>query len=379
LTVAPTLVAYVSGHGFGHSVRTATVLAAVRALDPGLRIAVVTAGPEIVFREALGSDLLFRRERADVGLVQKGALVIDTGATVAECEAFDREMPARVEREAAWLRDNGARLVLGDIPPLAFAAAAKAGVPGVGMSNFSWDWIYRHLSRHEPRLSAPADAAARAYAQATNLLQLPFAGDLAAFPRRTPIPLVVRRPSVTRLEGRRRLGLGMAPAVLLSFGGLGLPGLEFSVLSRLRSFQFLSEPTGSDAPPNVRLVSLADLAARGLTYLDLVAAADVVVTKPGYGIVTDAIASRTRMVYTERGDFPEYPILVEGMTRWLPAVHVSNADLLAGHLRPALDAVLAAPFPDPPRMDGAAEAARALLEEARITGPPTPGRPSRTA
>lgn len=361
----PTLVAYVSGHGFGHSVRTATVLAAVRALDPSWRIAVVTSGPEVVFRQAVADGLLFRTERADVGLIQKGALVIDTAATAAECQAFARALPARVEREAAWLREVGARLVMGDIPPLAFLAAARAGLPGVGLSNFSWDWIYRHLAGHEPGLAAAADDAAAAYAHATRLLELPFAGDLAAFPRRTPIPLVVRRPSVTRPEARRRLGLGMAPAVLLSFGGLGLPGLEFSVLSKLRSFQFLSEPTGSDAPPNVRVMSLADLAAHGLTYLDLVAAADVVVTKPGYGIVSDAIACRTRMVYTERGDFPEYPILVGEMTRWLPAVHISNADLLGGHLRPALDAVLAAPFPDPPRMDGAAEAARALLEEAR--------------
>jgi hypothetical protein len=364
LTGPPTLVAYVSGHGFGHSVRTATVLGALHALEPAARIAVVTAGPDWVFRQAVGDGLQFRAEPADVGLVQKGALVIDTAATAAECEAFERERPARVEREAAWLRETGARLVLGDVPPLAFLAAARAGVPGIGMSNFSWDWIYRHLARHEPRLHTAADAAAAAYAQATDLLQLPFAGDLSAFPRRTPVPLVVRRPSVTRLEGRRRLGLGLAPAVLLSFGGLGLPGFEFSVLSKLRSFQFLSEPTGSDAPPNVRVVSLAELAAHGMTYLDLVAAADVVVTKPGYGIVTDAIACRTRTVYTERGDFPEYPILVEEMPRWLPAVHVSNADLLAGRLRPALDAVLAAPFPDPPRMDGAEVAARALLAAA---------------
>jgi L-arabinokinase len=362
---SPTLVAYVSGHGFGHSVRTATVLAAVHALDPGLRIAVVTAGPDWVFREAVGPGLVFRAERADVGLIQKGALVIDTAATAAESEAFAREMPARVEREAGWLRETGARLVLGDIPPLAFLAAARAGLPGIGMSNFSWDWIYAHLAAHEPGLSAPAAAAAAAYAQATHLLQLPFAGDLSAFPRRTPVPLVVRRPSVTRAEARRRLGIGLAPAALLSFGGLGLPGFEFSVLSKLRSFQFLSAPTGSDAPPNVRVVSLGELAGHGLTYLDLVAAADVVVTKPGYGIVTDAIACRTRMIYTERGDFPEYPVLVEGMTRWLAAVHVSNADLLAGRLRPALEEVLASVFPEPPRMDGADVAARALLDEVR--------------
>ena len=91
-------------------------------------------------------------------------------------------------------------------------------------------------------------------------------------------------------------------------------------------------------------------------------AVDVCVTKPGYGIVSDAIGARTRMVYTERGDFPEYPILVAEMARWLPARHVSNADLLAGRVGPVLDEVLATPFPPPPDMSGADRAARRLLE-----------------
>ena len=250
------------------------------------------------------------------------------------------------------------------MPPLALLAAARADVPAIGMTNFSWDWIYRHLARHEPGLAAAADAARQAYAQAKLLLQLPFAGDLSAFPRRRPIPLVARQPSVTREEARRRIGLGPEPAVLLSFGGLGLPGLDFQALAGLGGFQFLSEPTGTTTPPNVRVVSYADLAARGLGYLEAIAAADVVVTKPGYGIVSDAIACRTRMVYTERGDFPEYPILVEQMKHWLPAEHVSNEDLLAGRLSPVLESVLARPFPDPPRLSGADVAARALLEEA---------------
>jgi len=102
-------------------------------------------------------------------------------------------------------------------------------------------------------------------------------------------------------------------------------------------------------------------AALGLGYVDIVGAADVVITKPGYGIVTDAIAARTRMVYTERGDFPEYPILVGQMARWLPSRHVSNADLRAGQLQDALDAVMADPFPPAPDTSGAERAARRLL------------------
>jgi len=359
------IAAYVSGHGFGHCVRTAAVLGEVRALDPSLPIAVVTAGPEGVFRQAVGPFLQFRAETMDVGLVQQGALVIDTAKTADACDAFARSLPARVEREAAWLRDVKARLVLGDVPPLAFLAAARAGIPAIAVTNFSWDWIYGHLARHETRLAAPAEAARAAYATAHLLLELPFAGDLSAFPRRQVIPLVARRPPVTREEARRRLGLGPEPAALLSFGGLGLPGLDFQVLAGVRGFQFLSEPTGSSPPANLRVLSREDLAARGLDYLGAIAAADVVITKPGYGIVSDAMACRTRMVYTERGDFPEYPILVSEMVRWLPAEYVSNADLLGGRVGPALAAVLARPFPDPPPMDGAAVAARILIDQAR--------------
>ena len=87
-------------------------------------------------------------------------------------------------------------------------------------------------------------------------------------------------------------------------------------------------------------------------------------TKPGYGIVSDCIGAGTRLVYTERGDFPEYPVMVAEMTRYLPAVHVSNEELRQGRIGPALARVLSQPYPEPPRLDGAAVAAERLLARA---------------
>jgi hypothetical protein len=97
-----------------------------------------------------------------------------------------------------------------------------------------------------------------------------------------------------------------------------------------------------------------------------VGAADVVVTKPGYGIVTDCIGAGTRMVYTDRGDFPEYPILTREMVRYFPAVYVTNEEVRGGRIRPALEAVRAQPVPETPRIDGAEVAAEHLL--ARLRG-----------
>jgi hypothetical protein len=354
------LVAYVSGHGFGHATRTAEVLRVLREQEPSLPIGVVTAAPEALFRAAVPGSFTFRHRECDVGLVQRDALVIDEAETARHFEDFRAGWDAAVDEEAAFLQRAGARLVLGDIPPLAFAAAAAAGVPGVGLANFSWDWIYRHASPRAPALADAAEHCATAYRKASLLLRLPFSGDLSSFPRIEDVPLVARRPRVPKAESRKRLSLDGRPAVLLSFGGVGLPGFRPQLLAPMREFRFLTSEPGAGLPENVRVVSGEHLHALGLGYEDVVAAADVVVSKPGYGIVTDAIGARTRLVYTDRGEFPEYPILVEEMRRYIPAAYVTNDELREGHLARALRDVLDLPFPTAPDLSGAARVAERL-------------------
>ena len=355
------IAAYVSGHGFGHSTRTAEVLRELRIRDASVGITVVCSRKtEHLYRRAVPERLEFRAQDCDVGLAQESALVIDEAGTVETWRRFHADYADRAAREARWLRESGARVVLGDIPPLAFDAAADAGVPSIALANFSWDWIYRHLAARNPGLHEAADHAARAYGRCGLLLELPFAGDLSAFPRRERIPLVARRPRADRHDTRRRLGLDGIVA-LWSFGGLGLPGFDPRVLAGTPDATFVVSDGGGPLPGNVRLVAAGDMDAARIEYVDLVAAADVVVTKPGYGIVSDAIAARTRMLYTDRGDFPEYPIMVREMGEWLPAEHVTNGQLLGGRLQDAMERLLAKPMPGPPRIDGAAVAAERVL------------------
>jgi L-arabinokinase len=324
---------------------------------------VCTSAPAFLFDGIVLPPLTLRRVECDVGLVQRDALIIDEEGTAAAWRDFMQGWEVLVAREASWMREAGARLVLGDIPPLAFAAGGEAGLRSVALGNFSWDWIYGHLGGRLPALAEASARCREAYRRADRLLRLPFAGDLTAFRRIEDVPLVVRRPQVPKLEARRRLGLDGRPAVLLSFGGLGLPGLQPAAFGSLAGYQLLLTGRAGDGrvPRNLRRLDGEGLSAVGLSYPDLVGAADVVVTKPGYGIVADCIGAGTRLVYTDRGDFPEYPIMVGEMPRYLPAVFASNDEIRAGRLGPALEAVLALPFPIPPRADGAAVAAEKVL------------------
>ncbi|MBN2371615.1 MAG: hypothetical protein JXO72_14125 [Vicinamibacteria bacterium] len=360
------IVAYVSGHGFGHATRTAEVLRELKQRRPEIALTVVTSAPRFLFEEAVSESIDVRSLACDVGLAQNDAVDINEQATLSRLESFQRQWESLVENEARRLR-MGVRGVIGDIPPLAFAAAARAGIPSVAMANFSWDWIYRHLSQRLSGMSVMAVRAADAYRQATLLLRLPFAGDLSVFPHIADIPLVARRPFHDAAEVRRRLGHGAEPLVLMSFGGHGLARLDPQVLASLKGYRFLFVDDDRALPENAIGLSRTEMRLRGLKYIDLVAAADVVVTKPGYGIVTDAISGGTRIVYTERGDFPEYAILVREMREFLPCAFVRNDDLEAGRLDKAIRTALERPFPSPPRLDGAAEAARLVMATFRLS------------
>jgi len=377
------IAAYISSHGFGHVTRSSEVLRAVRELRPDLALTIVSAAPEDLFRSAIGDPVDVRGEECDVGLVQRGALTIDAEASAERLEAFLATWDERVEREAEWLRSSGADLVYGDIPPLAFEAAARAGLPSVALGNFSWDWIYAHFARHAPRLAAGARWAADAYRKASLLMRLPFAGDMGVFPCAEDVPLVARRPTLETTEARRRITRDPRAIVVLSFGGHGLFRFDPQVLAQHSDYQFVVPNTDPRLPENVLALTEDERRARGLSYADVVAAAEVVVTKPGYGIVTDAISGHSRLVYTDRGDFPEYPLLVAEMVRYLPCVYVSNEDLSAGRIGEAIAAVRQLRFPDPPRLDGAEVVARrvlATLDAARAaTARQTPGRTSSTS
>ncbi|MEO6239148.1 MAG: hypothetical protein ABIQ52_19305, partial [Vicinamibacterales bacterium] len=242
----------------------------------------------------------------------------------------------------------GATLVVSDAPALGCAAAARAGMPSVVVSNFTWDWIYAEY--REELASAPEliPALQAAYRLAAEAWRLPMHGGFETFraPGRSggviDVPLVARHSTQEPSYTRARLGLPMESRLVLpSFGGYGIAGLDL-------------DRVDPGDPWHVVRRSDADIQDAGLRYEDLVRAVDVVITKPGFGIVSECIANGTAMVYTSRGRFAEYPVMVAEMPRYLRCAFIDNEALLAGRWRDALDAVLdAAAPPEVPRTDGA--------------------------
>jgi L-arabinokinase len=363
----PSVVFYISGHGFGHASREVEVINALGAARPDL---------PIVVRSAVSPELLERTVRVpytllpgpcDTGVVQSDSLTHDDEATVRETIAFYASMSGRADAEAGRLgSDVGA--VVGDIPPLAFDVAARLGVPAIAIGNFTWDWIYEHYAGLPAAAPWLVPLIRKSYQAATLALELPFAGGFEAFPAVRRIPLIARHPGRSRADTRQRFGLTPGrPAALLSFGGYGLPALDLSSLDCLDEWTIVTTDRSSashGAPPaGVVRLSEQEFFSTGFRYEDLVAAVDVVVTKPGYGITAECVTGGTAMLYTSRGVFREYDLLVREMPRYVRTRFIRQADLFAGRWRDALGALMSQPAPAEALATNGAEMAARVIQE----------------
>jgi len=339
-------------------VRSHQVIRALASERADLRMHVRTGAPEWLFLNS-PSPVAYSRQTLDVGIIQRDSLKMEVAETLDACRRLHDRLPEIIERELAFIAANDVRLIIGDTPPLCFEIAARAALPSVSITNFTWDFIYRAYLDEHPGFVPLIDQMTTWYGKASLALMLPYACDTSMFPRRQAIPWVARRSSLTKQAARAKFGLPQwATIVLLSFGGLGLDRIPWEMLEQQRQFLFVA--TGNTKRSENNVVILPDTQSQ---YEDLVCAVDAIVTKPGYGIVADVLAHQLPILYTDRGEFPEYPRLVEALRDCATAEFIPQDELLAGNFAPSLTKLLAQK-PNWPKIDlnGAQVAAGKILE-----------------
>lgn len=358
---------YVSGHGFGH-------LARMTALAHGLldrrsaggwavdRLTVVgVRAPALA-----GTDprLAVRPVALDVGMVQTHSLGWDLGATAAALRAFDARAADLVAAEVAWGRDHGVDRVVTDSAALPLRVARIRGVPGVFVGSFTWDGIYARLPDADGTFASASRALARDYALATRAFLLPFHLPCPSLPDPVAVGLLARSPRLPRAEARRRFGLTPdRRALLVSFGAYGLPDRRFDLDALPPDVDLVACGTRLPDHPRARPVDAP-------WYPDLVLAADAVVSKPGYGILSECVRAGRPLWWVPRGDYPEEPALVAGRRRFAAGGEITEDDLFdLRFLRRE-----ATPAPEPPPPDGVAAVVDGVLgpADAGRAHPPSP-------
>ena len=352
---------YITPHGFGHAVRSLEVIRKLMEMDPSIEIIIVSDLPQFLIEQNLHRPVTVRRRRLDVGLVQRDSVQFDLDATLQALLDLYQRREVVIREEIDFLSANDVQAVVSDIPFLVFHAANECGLPAIGMGNFTWDWIYAGYQRHDKRWRPLVEWIKESYRKCDLFLQLPMHGDCSVCSPLRDVPLIARKAGKNRRRVREMLGCGQEDrAYLISFYDLPLSPEAQRRIERINGCTFYYKQ-----PLQYRLTNGRSLDGFDLSYADAVAAMDGVITKPGYGIVADCMANGTPVIYTDRGVFPEYPILVEEIEQKLAGVYLTSQDLYAGRWESAIRRLESrSPSLRQVRSDGAEVCAELILNTA---------------
>src|SRR5262245_14069985 len=107
---------YITGHGYGHAVRSSQIIGSLKKASPDLKIHVRNTAPDWLFVNRTFQS----RQALDVGIIQGDSLEMDLDGTLRACASLHRSLPRLIEQETSFVREHQIRLILGDIPPLCF-------------------------------------------------------------------------------------------------------------------------------------------------------------------------------------------------------------------------------------------------------------------
>lgn len=355
---------YVSGHGYGHATRTSEILRSLAGYRPDWTIHVRSNVPEHLMSGIDRVQYYCCHESLDPGVVEQAdSLGVDVPATLAAIERYHERRHEMVAAEMGCIGQRNISLIVADFPPLAGEVAAACGLPCIGIGNFTWDWIYEPLidQRRRPLL----EWLRHGYRQMSRWLKLPFSHteNQDLFPRVVDIPLVARRPKRDPGNVLRQLGVSDddgRPRIVLGMRGRIPHQARRAAADDNPDWLFLHfDEANAGSRGNELPIKLS----AELLFTDVLNVCDVAVSKFGYGMLSECIATRKRLLCPPRRRFREDEIFDRQIDRHLLVERIAHDDFTAGRWSAGIRRLLEQSPPEPGlAIDGAEACARQIAE-----------------
>jgi uncharacterized protein (TIGR00661 family) len=320
---------YISDYGYGHAARD---IAVIRKLLKGsnANIFAKTDGPYWFISQSL-PEITAIRTRNDIGLVYKeNSTNLDRIVTEKSLNRWISSWDDYIQREKAFCQEKNINVILSDIVPQPFIVANDLGLPGIGISNFTWYYIFHGVFGKNEAISCLK----KAYANCDMALVLPLNENMDLFKKRMHIGLVSREATIERFALRKRFGV--TKDEILVYIGLGR-SMDPSILSGLRDWgipkvKFLF--SSNIDPPKKCSIRIPAEETESQNYI---AMCDLVVSKTGYSTVSEAIRARVPLLLFKREGFKEDTLIAETVQRLGIGDEITEQSFLNGEWFKQLD------------------------------------------
>ena len=148
-----TIAFFISDHGFGHASRNIPIIRYILEATKDIRIIIKTGKNQGQFIRDLVGDfngrVTYFFEAMDMGLILKeNSLDVDSEKLEEKVQDYISSFEEKVSKENEFLHYNNVNLIVSDIVPWVFKSAKELNISSILISNFTWVEIYKeHLSK----------------------------------------------------------------------------------------------------------------------------------------------------------------------------------------------------------------------------------------
>lgn len=294
----------ISAHGFGHVAQTAAVL---NALDmQQIRLTIRSKAPEALLRARIQHPFKLIPYQQDNGMVMHDALRVDVLETMRWYKAFHADYDERKREAALALEKLKVDMVFANIPYLSLAGARLAGVPAIALCSLNWADIFKHYCAQIPRGAVYYQEMLAAYNSAQYFLQPEPSMPMPELNNAKAIAPIAQAGIAQREQLLESLALpDTAKLILIALGGIGMQ-YPLDTWPAIPNVYWIFPDEIIEAHPRRDFILQSEAE---LSYMDLMASCDVVMTKTGYGTQTEAVMNHIPALCVQRADWPETPFL----------------------------------------------------------------------
>lgn len=345
------LVVDISAHGFGHLAQTAALL---NALDrQSLQLTIRSKAPLSLLQERIRPPFELIPYQQDNGMLMHDALRVDVPKTFAWYQDFHADFDAKIEQAARDLAALQPDLLLANVPYLSLAAAQHLKLPALALCSLNWADVFETYCGQLAGAEAIHAQILAAYQGVACFLRPIPSMPMSTLPRTRVIAPIAGKGQRQKERLLAATAQQFQRFVLVGLGGIGMH-YPLETWPKLAGIAWIFD----DQSLHLAREDFVPVSRLGLSYLDLLASCDALLTKTGYGTQTEAVVNQIPAVCVKRGDWPEEPYLAAWHQQYGEVDFVAWSEVEDGSFAFKLEHLLKADWTKK-RVDptGAAEAA----------------------
>lgn len=296
-----TIAYYISDYGYGHATRSIAVIRELLSKTQNLKFIICHSFALPFLKASLRDErVAFRKVETDIGFVLKqGSVHPDIKAMIERYKVFSSNFPNIDIKEYNFIKNEKVDLVISDISPLPFSSAAQLGIPSIAVSNFTWYIAYQGLFPEKLLESLGEKYEKIDYFFYLGGSEEPLWGrkdnENFSFYSRKIDPNEVKKI-------RRSLGVSKEKKLVFVGIGMKINELDIDVLPLWDNSSCVFIVSSNIKVDRENVFSIPPDYLESQNYIG---ASDIIITKPGWGTVGEAIQANKPLLLIDRKDMNE--------------------------------------------------------------------------